>query len=135
MDSDLVKADMTPRFGRPEEEARAEETEQTGRRPRLRIDDRFCRRSPTASAGMRRGAEHCEQVSATVDAQCGIQFGGRHMLHQRGRPGDAGVVDQHVEPAQVTGRGVDKRLAFGGITGIGAHARMAARSERPFIDI
>ena len=54
-----------------------------------------------------------------VDTQGCVQFFGRDMLDQSRRARDAGVVDQDVEPAQLTDSGIDECLALGGFAGIG----------------
>ena len=50
----------------------------------------------------------------------GVSLGGRH------RGADAGVVDQHVDPAELRHRRVDERLALVGVGDVGGHGEHPA---------
>ena len=122
----LGETDHAPFGGRIRRAERVAEA--PGRRGQ--VDDRALRRLPSASA-RRDGCTRNWPVRQTSIVR--RQSAGVIVLDTAGWPGDAGVVDQGVEPAQ---RGLHlpeqplHRLLVGDIAQAGAMARMSVRGNR-----
>ena len=85
---------------------------------------------------LRRGGPDAEERAADVDAEDAVELGRRHVLEQEVRE-HAGVVDEHVEPAEALDGGPDQRarrpastrdVALGGRDGRGPRRRAVARA-------
>ena len=70
-----------------------------------------------------------------VDLQGAAQRFRRHVLDPGGRAGDAGIVHQHVEPAELGHGAIDEGVAAFGRLHVGQHGRVGGGGERVPVDV
>ena len=91
---------------------------------------------PPGLAQRRHGPAGAVEHGGQVDLQRRVELLGRHVLDPRGRPGDAGIVDQHVEPAEMRRVRASMNASRSATwPASAAHAGMAAGGQRRLVDV
>ena len=142
IDPDLIGAELDrERLGQPDHRPlrsavrRAQRKAEAARGGR-QIDDRAAARGPD----VRHGAARAQVLPGDVDLERAPPVLGRDLLDRSGRPGDAGVVDQDVDAAELLERQLEQAIDRCLVRDVGRNRRhrgqLAAQPiERRLIDI